>query len=88
MKSKIQLAFEKCKKENRPALITYTVLQQIPIKKNPSNFKFYIKTRRSSRVGFPHSTPIGDGPDIQTSSFRAIKNGFKLRDIFKIIKRI
>jgi tryptophan synthase alpha chain len=25
MKSKITLAFEKCKKEKRPALITYTV---------------------------------------------------------------
>ena len=25
MKSKIKLAFEKCKKEKRPALITYTV---------------------------------------------------------------
>ena len=25
MKSKIRLAFEKCKKEKRPALITYTV---------------------------------------------------------------
>ena len=25
MKSKIALAFEKCKKEKRPALITYTV---------------------------------------------------------------
>ena len=39
-----------------------------------------------AEIGFPFSTPIGDGPDIQTSSFRAIKNGFKLRDIFKIIK--
>ena len=25
MKSKIALAFEKCRQENRPALITYTV---------------------------------------------------------------
>ena len=25
MKSKISIAFENCKKENRPALITYTV---------------------------------------------------------------
>ena len=25
MKSQISLAFQKCKKENRPALITYTV---------------------------------------------------------------
>ena len=25
MKSKISLAFQKCKKQNRPAIITYTV---------------------------------------------------------------
>ena len=34
MKSEIQLAFEKCRKENRPALISYTVCSD-PNKKNP-----------------------------------------------------
>ena len=37
-------------------------------------------------IGFPHSTPIGDGGKIQTSSYRSIKNGFKMKDAFQIVK--
>ena len=86
MKSKIQLAFEKCKKENRPALISYTVCSD-PNKKKSLRILSSISPHVDlAEIGFPFSTPIGDGSDIQTSSFRAIKNGFKLRDIFKIIK--
>ena len=44
MKSEIQLTFEKCKRENRPALLTYTVASD-PNKKESSDFKFYCKTR-------------------------------------------
>ena len=34
MKSEIQLAFENCKRENRPALLTYTVAADPNIKKS------------------------------------------------------
>ena len=37
-------------------------------------------------LGFPHNTPIADGGQIQTSAYRAIKNGVKLNDVFKIVK--
>ena len=37
-------------------------------------------------IGGPHSTPVADGSQIQTSSYRAIKNGIKVNDIFKIVK--
>ena len=37
-------------------------------------------------LGFPHNTPIADGGQIQTSSFRAIKNGIKMNDVFKIVR--
>ncbi len=86
MKSKIQLAFEKCKKEKRPALISYTVASDPNQEKSLNILKSISPHVDLAEIGFPFSTPIGDGPDIQTSSFRAIKNGFKLRDIFKIIK--
>ena len=86
MKSKIQLAFEKCKKEKRPALISYTVASDPNQKKSLRILSSISPHVDLAEIGFPFSTPIGDGPDIQTSSFRAIKNGFKLRDIFKIIK--
>jgi len=37
-------------------------------------------------LGVPHNTPVADGSQIQTSSYRAIKNGIKMSDIFKIVK--
>ena len=33
-------------------------------------------------LGFPHNTPIADGGQIQTSAYRAIKNGIKLMMFF------
>ena len=87
MKSEIQLAFEKCRKENRPALISYTVSSDPNIEKSLKILKSISPHVDLAEIGFPFSTPIGDGADIQTSSFRAIKNGFKMRDIFRLAKK-
>ena len=87
MKSEIQLAFEKCRKENRPALISYTVASDPNKKKSLNILKSISPHIDLAEIGFPFSTPIGDGSDIQTSSYRAIKNGFKMRDIFQIVKQ-
>ncbi len=87
MKSKIALAFENCKKENRPALITYTVAGD-----NTKNNSLKILNKISKHAdilecGFPHNTPIADGGQIQGSSHRALKNGIKLKDVFQIVKK-
>ena len=37
-------------------------------------------------IGFPHNAPTADGPQIQNSSYRALKNGIKLKDVFQIVK--
>ena len=37
-------------------------------------------------VGVPHNTPVADGSQIQTSAYRAIKGGIKIKNIFKIVK--
>ena len=86
MKSEIQFAFENCKKEKRPALITYTVASDPNKKKSLEILKSLAKHADILELGFPHSTPIGDGGQIQTSSHRAIKNGFKMKDAFRIVK--
>ena len=87
MKSKIQLAFEKCRKENRPALISYIVASDPNKEKSLKILKSISPHIDLAEIGFPFSTPIGDGADIQTSSYRAIKNGFKMKDIFQIVKK-
>ena len=87
MKSKIALAFEKCKKEKRPALITYTVAGD-NTKKNSLNILNTISKHADIlELGFPHNTPIADGGQIQGSSHRALKNGTKLKDVFQIVKK-
>ena len=87
MKSEIQLTFENCKKENRPALLTYIVASDPNKKKCLQIINAIAKHADIIELGFPHSTPVGDGGQIQTSSNRAIKNGFKMRDAFQIVNK-
>ena len=87
MKSKISLAFKKCKKEKRPALITYTVAGDNTKNNSLKILKTISKHADLLELGFPHNTPIADGGQIQESSHRALKNGIKLKDVFTIVKK-
>ena len=82
----ISQAFNKSKKNNRPALLTYTVAGDSTKKKSLNILKSISKYVDICELGFPHNTPIADGGQIQTSAYRAIKNGVKLNDVFKIVK--
>jgi len=83
--SPISLAFKKTKREKRPALLTYTVAGDNTKKKSLELLNSISKYVDICELGFPHNTPIGDGGQIQTSSYRAIKNGIKMKDIFQIV---
>ena len=86
MKSNIQLVFEKCKKEKRPALLTYTVAGDDSKNKSLEIIKSISEYADIIELGFPHNTPVADGGQIQESSYRALKNGIKLNDIFIMSK--
>jgi len=82
----ITLAFENCKLGKRPALLTYIVA-------GDSNKKMTLDILKSispfvdiCEIGMPHNTSVADGKQIQNSSYRALKNGFKLNDVFEIVK--
>tara|TARA_B100001123_G_scaffold362489_1_gene419664 strand:- start:2466 stop:3275 length:810 start_codon:yes stop_codon:yes gene_type:complete len=85
--SPISLAFKKTKKEKRPALLTYTVAGDNTKRKSLEILNSISNYADICEVGFPHNTPIADGGQIQTASYRAIKNGIKMRDVFQIIKK-
>jgi tryptophan synthase alpha chain len=87
MKSNINLVFKKCRKENRPALITYTVAGDNTKNNSLKILKTISKNADILELGFPHNTPIADGGQIQGSSHRALKNGIKLKDVFQIVKK-
>ena len=85
--SPISLAFKKCKKEKRSALITYTVAGDNTKKKSLEILNSISNYADICEIGFPHNTPIADGGQIQTSAYRAIKNGIKMKDVFQIIEK-
>ena len=83
--SPISLAFKKCNKEKRPALLTYTVAGDNTKKKSLEILNSISKYVDILEIGFPHNTPIADGGQIQTSASRALKNGIKMKDVFQIV---
>ena len=85
--SPISSAFEKSKKEKRPALLTYTVAGDNTKKKSLEILNSISNNADICEIGFPHNTPIADGGQIQTSSYRAIKNGIKMKDVFQIVRK-
>ncbi|MDC2999693.1 tryptophan synthase subunit alpha [Candidatus Pelagibacter sp.] len=86
MLNPISSAFIKAKQENRPALLTYTVAGDSSKKQSLYILKSISKNADILEVGVPHNTPVADGSQIQTSAYRAIKNGIKVNDIFEIVK--
>ena len=86
MNSPINLAFKKANIENRPALLTYTVAGDNNKKKSLEILKSISNYIDICEIGFPHNTPIADGGQIQTSAYRAIKNGIKISDVFDIVE--
>ena len=86
MTNPISKAFISAKKESRAALLTYTVAGDNTKKNSLKILKSISRYTDICELGFPHNTPIADGGQIQTSSYRAIKNGTKIKDVFKIVK--
>ena len=86
MVNSISLAFEQAKRERRPALLSYTVAGD-NTKTNSLKILYSLSKKVDiCELGFPHNTPIADGGQIQTSAYRAIKNGIKINDVFSIAK--
>ena len=82
----INLAFKNAKEKKRPALLTYTVAGDNTKKKSLEILKSISNDVDICEIGFPHNTPIADGGQIQTSAYRALKNGLKISDVFQIVK--
>ena len=87
MKNSIDTAFKDANRENRPALISYTVCGDNNKKTSLDILKSISKNLDIVEWGVPHNCPTADGKEIQNSSYRALKNGIKLKDIFQMVKK-
>ena len=85
--SNLALAFKKCRQENRPALLTYAVAGDPNKKKSFEILKAVSSHADICEIGVGHNCNTGDGKQIQDSTYRAIKNGIKIKDIFKIVEK-
>ena len=86
MTNSISTVFKNTKKNSRAALLSYTVAGDNSKKNSLDILKSISRYADICELGFPHNTPIADGGQIQTSAYRAIKNGIKINDVFKIVK--
>ena len=87
MTNPINLAFKNAKNENRSALISYTVCGDNNKKTSLDILKSISKNLDIIEWGIPHNCPTADGKEIQNSSYRALKNGMKLKDVFKLVQK-
>ena len=86
MMNMIDLAFKKGQIEKRPLLITYSVCGDPNKKKSVEILKSISEHVDIVEWGFAFNSPTADGPDIQNSTYRAIKNGINLKQTFRLVK--
>jgi tryptophan synthase alpha chain len=81
--NRIDLVFDNLKKENKKALIPFISCSDPSLDETVDNVIKLEKAGASIiEIGVPFSDPLADGAVIQDSYCRALKNGFKVNDIF------
>ncbi|WP_143317148.1 tryptophan synthase subunit alpha [Clostridium sp. HBUAS56017] len=87
--NRIDLVFDKLKKENKKALIPFISCSDPSLEETVDNVLKLEKSGASIiEIGIPFSDPLADGPVIQDSYCRALRNGFKVKEIFACGKRV
>jgi tryptophan synthase alpha chain len=87
--TRIQTLFERLRKENRAALITYITAGDPTPEKTPGLVAALERGGADLiELGVPFSDPIADGPVIQRGSERALKAGTTVRRVLGIAREI
>lgn len=86
--NRIDNKFKTLKEQGKKALITFITAGD-PDKEATLDFIYAMEQAGADiiELGMPYSDPIAEGPVIQASSARALKNNFKLDNIFEIIEK-
>ena len=84
--SRISGVFEALRAAKRPALIPFVTAGDPSAEATVGVMKALVKAGADViELGVPFSDPMADGPVIQRSSERALKNGVSLRDVLAIV---
>ncbi|MGI8307491.1 tryptophan synthase subunit alpha [Saccharopolyspora hattusasensis] len=86
--------FQACREEQRAALIGYLPAGFPTVEESKELFSAMLTGTDGStgcdivEVGIPFSDPVMDGPTIQAASDKALRAGFRLRDVFDVVSSI
>jgi tryptophan synthase alpha chain len=84
--SRITATFEKLRSAKRKALIPFVTAGDPSADLTPAIMRGLVDAGADIiELGVPFSDPMADGPTIQRSSERALKQGVGLRDVLKIV---
>jgi tryptophan synthase alpha chain len=87
--NRIDQKFIELKNKNKKALITFTTAGHPTIEKTKEII--LLKDAAGAdiiEIGIPFSDPLADGPVIQASSMKALKNGLKVKDVFRMVEEV
>ena len=85
----IEKVFESLKKNNRKALITYSVAGDPDLDSSEKIIRNFISSGVDIiEVGVPFSDPMAEGPSIQLGHERALKNNISLPNILDMCSKI
>jgi tryptophan synthase alpha chain len=87
--NRLELTLGRLREEGRAAKIVYVTSGYPDLKTTGYLVPELVESGADIvEIGIPFSDPVADGPVIQEASFRALKNGYGLKDHFKIIRHI
>ncbi len=87
--TRIHDKFKELKEKGKAALVTYLTAGD-PSLETTTKIVFELEQSGADiiELGVPFSDPMADGPTIQLSSERALKNGMTLRGVLDILRKI
>src|SRR5262245_59823914 len=87
--NRIDKKFKELKKKKKKAFITYITAGDPNLKVTEQLVLAFEKAGVDMiELGVPFSDPLADGPTIQASAERALKNHVNLEKIFSLVKRL
>ncbi len=87
--NRIKKKFDLLRSKNEKALITFLTAGDPDIK-TTSDMILVMEESGADiiEVGIPYSDPLADGPVIQDSSARSLRNGTKIKDVMNCVKEV